>query len=280
MKGEQHFIELRDGVELHLEVLEKGHPKWLIATHGIGEHLGRADFLVQQLSSSYNILRYDIRGHGLSTGDPAYVENFQDFVLDLDEVIGFAKKRYRMNSYVLFGHSMGALITSMYVKKHARKQFYPEKVYLSSPPVGLSGATGKIANMASYSIMNLLSMSPISVRLDGLINVSILSHNPEIGRRYLEDKRTHKSLHSKLLFELVKSSKDTFSSPLACQCPCYVSVGDEDKIVSCDAIIEYFKEHEPSATVKIFSEGFHELHHEIERIRVPYFNYLKESLSY
>lgn len=279
MKGEQHFIELRDGIELHLNVLEKGHSRWLIATHGIGEHLGRHEFLIEQLSGQYNILRYDLRGHGLSTGDPAYVEDFQHFILDLDEVIGFAKKRYRMENYVLFGHSMGALIVGSYMQNIARSSFYPNKVFLSSPPIELPGVLGKIVSLSSYSVINFLSMSPVSLRLDGLVDVSVLSHNGDVGRRYVEDQRNHMSLHSKLLFELVKCSKETFSKPLGIECPSFVVVGDEDKVVSHPAIEDYFSKVDTSFELKVFKEGYHELHNEIERIRSPYFAFLKESLS-
>lgn len=279
MQGEQHFIEMRDGIELHLNVSEKGHQKWLIATHGIGEHFGRQGFLLDQLSASYNIIRYDLRGHGLSTGDPAYIDDFQDFILDLDEVIGFAKKRYRVEDYSLFGHSMGALITSSYLQNKARKSFYPTKVFLSAPPVELPGLLGNIVAHTSSRLIGLLTMSPLSLRLSGLVNVSDLSHSKVIGEQYLEDQRNHLGLHSKLLFEMIKCSKETFSKPINPHCPCFVIAGSEDNIVSCEAIKKYFEEVETSFTVKIVEGGYHELHHEIEKLRNPYFEFLKTSLA-
>lgn len=278
MKGEQYFVTMRDGTELHVNVVEKGHDKWLIATHGIGEHLGRNGFIPEHLCSTYNILQYDLRGHGLSMGDPAFVEDFNDFILDLDEVIGHLKSRYRMEKYTLFGHSMGALITASYMQKNARDSFYPESVFLSAPPIELPGFLGSIVSKVPQSIISALSVNPISVKIPGLVDLEQLSHNLDTARLYSEDSKNHMSLHSKLLLEMVKCSKETFSKKIDMKCPGFVVVGTGDNVVSAKAIEEYFSKIETGFKLKVISGGYHELHNEIDKYKKPYLEFLKESL--
>jgi len=235
MKGEQYFITMRDGVELNITVEEKGHDKWLISTHGIGEYSGRYNFLSEELGTQYNIVRYDLRGHGLSMGEPAFIGDFSDFVSDLDEVIGHIKNRYRMSHYSLFGHSMGALITAAFMNELARESFYPQRV------------------------------------LD-------LSHNLDIASEYKNDSKNHLSLHSKLIFEMIRYSRKTFETSLNITCPAFLVVGDADAITSCAAIEEFTKK-DKSFELKVILGGRHELHNETERYRAPYISFLKKSLA-
>ena len=278
MNGEQYFIKMRDGIELNTTVLEKGHDKWLICTHGVGEHSGRYDFLFAELSSSYNIVRYDLRGHGLSMGEAAYVEDFHDYILDLDEVIGHIKKRYRMEKYSLFGHSMGALITAAFMKELARETFYPDYVFLSAPPIGISGFLGKAVEYIPTKVVGLLSANPLSVKLSGLLELKHLSHNVNVASNYKNDTRNHLSLHSKLILEIIRYSRKTFVEAINIKCPGFIVVGGKDGISSCTAIEDYAGR-DNTFDLKVIPEGFHELHNETEKYRKPYLEYLKQSLN-
>ena len=75
-----------------------------------------------------------------------FVNSFNAFYHDLQEIIDYLRTRYRMERYALFGHSMGALITAGWVQELANSDFYPERIILSSPPVGYYGALGKIVS--------------------------------------------------------------------------------------------------------------------------------------
>ena len=134
MLGEQNFIKMRDQIELHSHIYENGKDKWLIITHGIGEHLGRHLYQKELLGSDFNILLYDLRGHGLSMGRDAYVNRFQDFICDLEQVIYYLKNRYRMEKFSLFGHSMGALIVSSFLQNQVRAETYPTSCLLYTSP--------------------------------------------------------------------------------------------------------------------------------------------------
>ena len=278
MLGEQHYLQLRDGIELNCRIKEAGHSHWLILTHGIGENLERHQYILSLLSGRFNIFLYDLRGHGLSGGKRAYVESFDDFVYDLEEVTRYLSERFKMKKFVFFGHSMGALITCGYMRKIAKKTCYPELVYLSSPPVGVPGALGKIVDQVPFTLINKLSMLPASLPVGGLVNIAGLSHDIHVKERYIADEKNSTKLHSKLLLEVVKASRKIFSKPLNLKCPGFVSIGTGDNVVSYPAVVEYFSTVEKNFTLKIFHEAYHEIHNEVAPYQEEYFAFLREAL--
>jgi len=279
MNGEQHFFKMRDGVELHVEVRERGHKDWIIITHGIGEHLGRHLYMSDLFVGKYNLVFYDLRGHGLSTGEDAYVADFNDFIFDLEELLGVLRKRFRMESYLLFGHSMGALITARFLQVQAQRDFYPQKVFINAPPVGFSGVAGQIVSWVPYTFLEGLTKIPASTKLGGLVDLNYLSHDPMVRKEYEEDQHNHLKLHTKLVLEMAKCSAETFSRPIYPHCPSFVSVGSQDKIVSYSQLISYFQVIEKNFDLQVIDGAFHEIHNEIEKYRDPYFKYLKTCLD-
>lgn len=278
MDSKETFIRMSDGVELLASVREVGSPIWLIVTHGIGEHHERHSYFSDILNRDVNILRYDLRGHGRSHGKKAYVNDFNRFILDLSEVVKYAQDKFQMKKHIIFGHSMGALITSGYLQSYSQffdsDEFYPERVFISAPPVGVGGAMGLVVNMLPKKVFNNLALLP-SIPLAGLVNLYYLSHNETIKDVYKSDPLCCRFLHTKLLFEVIKSIKDIFSKPINVKCPAVCVYGSKDKIADTYLIKDYFKTIEKSFELKEFEGAFHEIHNEISEYRTPYFEFMK-----
>lgn len=93
--------------------LETKKDTTLIFTHGLGEYSKSyketATFFNEK---GFNVITYDIRGHGKSDGKRGSVNSYKDFIKDLDELVKLA---YKKTKYVfLIGHSMGGIITNIY----------------------------------------------------------------------------------------------------------------------------------------------------------------------
>ncbi len=275
MKGQSKVIKLRDGVEIYSEIKESGKNIWFIATHGIGEHLGRHDYLTELFGHEFNILRYDLRGHGRSKGQAAYVKDFSLYAQDLCEVLEYLKENFKMDRFVLFGHSMGGLISCDFLQNFSKEDLYPEKFFINAPPVGVPGSLGKIVKYLPVEVVDGMTKLPFSAKLGGLVDLAFLSHNVKVKDDYLDDCYNHTKLHSKLLLELVKSSKKVFSRPLRPKCPAFCTYGTEDKVVSVEDLEDYFSMVEKGFKVKKIGGAYHEIHNEIEKYRLPYFDYLK-----
>lgn len=278
MNNEYRDIISFDGTILKCLIRETGASKWLIVTHGLGEHSERHEYMFKLFSANFNIAIYDLRGHGKSGGKRAWVENFSDYLKDLQSVIDFLKKDFSMTNYTLFGHSMGGLITAAYIQNMASTDFYPEKVFLSSPAVAGPGLMGHAFSLAPMLVFDGLVKIP-TIPLQGVLDLKKLSHDGRVYEDYIHDPLNQLKVHSKLFFEVLKMGRDVFSRPLRIECPLYVSVGTADGLVHAKLIETYFTKIEKSAQLKTFEGGYHELHNEIEKYRKPYFNFLRQSLT-
>jgi alpha-beta hydrolase superfamily lysophospholipase len=91
----------------------------IIITHGIAEHSGRYQEITDVLNrEGFNVVRYDIRGHGQSQGKRGALKSYHQTIDDLHEIVLDEKKKSDLKIF-LIGHSMGALIVNMYgVKYH------------------------------------------------------------------------------------------------------------------------------------------------------------------
>lgn len=91
----------------------------VIITHGIAEHSGRYEEITQKLNEAmFSVVRYDIRGHGLSQGKRGALKSYHQTIDDLHELV-LEEKKNQPKKLFLIGHSMGALIVNMYgVKYH------------------------------------------------------------------------------------------------------------------------------------------------------------------
>lgn len=278
MNNEYRDIFSFDGTPLKCLIRETGSNKWLIVTHGLGEHAGRHEFILKLFSQNFNIAIYDLRGHGRSGGRRAFVEDFDFFYKDLQSVISFLKKDFSMTNYSLFGHSMGGLITAGYVQNLVSKDFYPEKVFLSSPAVAAPGLMGPLFSMAPKMLFEGLTKCP-TIPLQGVLDLKKLSHDGRIYEAYIKDDLCQTKIHSKLFFEVLKAGRNVFSRPLRVDCPLFVSIGTGDTLVNPKILINYFQTVEKSSQLKIIDGGYHELHNETEKYRKPYLNFLRQSLT-
>jgi len=279
MNGEKKFLPTKDNVNLNLELFESGKDSWLIVTHGVGEHLGRhRDYILELFSSNYNIAFYDLRGHGSSEGKKGWVSEFTKFYDDLSELIEFLKSDYKMTKFSLFGHSMGALITAGFIQNN-RINFLPERVFLNAPPAAIPGFLGKIVDLVKSEWLEKLSNKGKGIYLKGLVDLNQLSHDSSIKESYENDELTLLSLNSALLFKMIKEARKVFSRPLNVDYPVFCSVGSADKIVSAQALVEYFSFIERNVRFKLIEGGFHEIHNDFDEYKNPYFEFLKNSLD-
>lgn len=276
MLGDHKFVKMSDGVELHSFIREIGAPKWLIVTHGIGENLERHKYIIDILGRDFNLCIYDLRGHGRSLGEPAYVDQFKTFLSDLDSLITFLIKKYRVSKYSLLGHSMGGLITLGFVQKYKDLEILPSSVMVNAPALGFGGVGGILSDLLSFDFNKKLANIDFSVQLGGLVDLKNLSHNPMVKEKYLNDTLNAKKLHSRLLLQMSLFSKEVLSRPINVNYPLFCTVGSSDKIVNLKAITNYFTEVEKKAQFEIIEGAFHEIHNEVDRYRAKYFELMKK----
>ncbi len=105
----------------------------MLIVHGLGEHSGRYANLVQRfVPQGFVVYGFDHQGHGKSSGPKGHIDSFQAYILDLNMMVERVKALYPGVPLVLFGHSMGGLITASYLVEN---QDRVSAAILSSPAI-------------------------------------------------------------------------------------------------------------------------------------------------
>ncbi len=278
MKGENAVFEMLDGTRIHARVRENGKRTWLVCVHGIGEHLERHSYLPEYFGHNFNVFQYDLRGHGKSGGRRAYVEDFTIFFEDLAQVLGELRTNYRMQRYVLFGHSLGGLIACGFLRDYCPEENLPVYLALSSPPVSLGGIGGRLHRALPPRLVSVLGNFPLSIKLNGTIDLCGLSHDPRVAEQYVTDPLTHKRLETRLLVQTSWAVNEVFGrGPLNINVPGHCTMGSKDQIVDPEAAEKFFAK-EDTIEFKLFPDAFHEIHNEIAKFKKSYLSYLEENL--
>ncbi|MCF7982143.1 MAG: alpha/beta hydrolase [Pseudomonadales bacterium] len=90
----------------------------LLLQHGYFDHAGLFNHMIRFcLEQDYSVLIYDLPGHGLSTGEPAGIDDFQQYVDVLDHFVTECRPHFD-EPWHLLGQSTGGAIAMAYLMAH------------------------------------------------------------------------------------------------------------------------------------------------------------------
>lgn len=268
-------LRVADGTQLKIWHTPIRPLPWLISVHGIAEHSGRHHYLLDLFQDSYNIIFFDLRGHGRSEGKRGDIEDFDTYRHDLIEVIQWARQNIGLDNYAIHAHSMGSLIAANFIQQGAIAQFPPTKVFLSAPPAGAPGPLGIISDALPSGVFRFLAKFLGNISGRALINNKFLSHDPEVEPRFNADPLNILDPSLRLVFLIAATYKKVFCFPLQIHFDFMCAIGSEDCLVTTKNITEYFQKIESKQRFVKINGGYHELHNEVPAIRDAYFKELK-----
>lgn len=148
----------------------------MLLVHGVSEHSGRWDHVARFFTAAgFEVHGYDLRGHGMSGGPQLDVERFDEHVADAAIMVGKVRSQLPL---VIYGHSMGGLITTLYAESdHAQPDLY----VLSAPALGADVAPP--LRMAA----SVFGRVAPGLRMGTGIEGSQLSRDPRVGEAYFSD---------------------------------------------------------------------------------------------
>ncbi|WP_051133762.1 alpha/beta hydrolase [Leptospira fainei] len=236
-------------------------PRVLVVQHGIGEHGGRYENLLGALSGKgYNVYLIDSRGHGKSEGDRGVVTDFNQFLSDLDQLIGIAKQKEGVLKVTLMGHSMGALISLFYAGDPGY-QANLDRLVLSSLPIEVK--TNLIAKIKKGMLGLIAGTSPgftISTGLDA----ATLSRDETAVAAYKNDPLVHDKAGAYLGDFILNSKEKALEKASKINLPVYLFHGKEDAIALSAGTEEAFAAiPSKDKTMKIYEGLFHETMNEL-----------------
>ncbi len=124
----------RGGVTLHYRTAGAGFAIVGVAGDHSGDLFARA---LHPLASSYQVVTYDARGTGASTGRGAF--KLEDALADLDAV----RAQFGILKMTLIGHELGGLVALAYAKAHPAK--VNRVVIVSTPARATRGGAADVA---------------------------------------------------------------------------------------------------------------------------------------
>jgi alpha-beta hydrolase superfamily lysophospholipase len=112
-------------------------------SHGVGEHAGRYQHIATTLQNEgYEVYANDHRIHGESVKSDAFLgfydgdDYFSDALNDMRQLTEIIKKEHPNKKIILFGHSMGSLLSREYVTKYGEDL---EALILSGTAIFMKG---------------------------------------------------------------------------------------------------------------------------------------------
>jgi len=118
VKHTEGFFEGRGSIRLYKQSwIPDAIPRACVAVvHGVGSHSGGLMNLIAPLvSAGFAVHAYDLRGHGRSEGQRAFINSFDDYRLDTDSFMNFVREDMQRCPLFLLGHSLGGIVALDYV---------------------------------------------------------------------------------------------------------------------------------------------------------------------
>lgn len=193
----------------------------MVMIHGIGEHSGRYGHIGAAFAAAgIDVVMADNRGHGQTGTDRGYVESFDEFLDDIEDLL--ADRREFGVPVVLLGHSLGGLIAARYLVS-PRPQ--PDLAILSAP--ALDADVPRWQRVAAP----VLSRIAPKVFVPSEIDASALTRDPEIQEAYVNDPLRVGGATARLGHEIFGAMDYTRRSLNQLRTPTYVLHGAADTIV-------------------------------------------------
>ena len=276
---ETFFYSKKDQCKLFYQsnlVKTKKSTQNAIIVHGALEHSGRYQELSENLEkNNINCFRFDLRGHGKSSGIQGDSPSFQSFIEDLESFIFFLTKEKIIEDYILIGHSLGGLIVLSYCLKH-KNNCKLIGAYVSAP--ALSIKLDFAMKIKQFLARNILIYLAPKLKLPVGLNLNSISHDPEELKKYKKDPLifNHMSVRQALGI-LNQGAKALEKASQIGDTPLFITHGDEDLISYKEGSeIFYKRAKSKNKKLKIYKGYYHELFNEDKKRRdVVYEDLLK-----
>jgi alpha-beta hydrolase superfamily lysophospholipase len=257
----------RDGLELPLY-------RWRAAglrcatvalIHGLAEHAGRYAPLAQALNANgIELIAIDLRGHGDAPGRRAWIERFDEYLLDADALL--AEAAHNDGPLFLMGHSMGGAIAALYaIEKQAAQRRHLNGLILSSPALAPGRDVPRWMLALSQKISRVWPTFP-AMKIDA----ALLSRDASVvdANRY-DPLVHHGAIPARTGAELLLAMQRIEHGRAGLRTPLLIWHGTADKLTEPDGSRD-FGAHagSPDKTLTLYEGSYHETMNDLDRERV------------
>ena len=233
----------------------------VVIVHGLGAHsdiFGNiVDFLVPR---HYGIYSFDLRGHGRSSGQRAYINSWSEFREDLKAFLELVNTELvnTENSdcpIFLLGQSLGGTIVLDYVLHYPNKF---QGLILCSPALGVSISPLKLA------IGRIFSRFLPRFSLDTGIDLESGSRDPEMVAAFAQDSMRHFKGTARLATEFLRTASWIEEQAEMLKVPLLILQGGADQVTLPESSRLLFEKVTfADKEIREYPESYHELHNDL-----------------
>lgn len=225
--------------------------------HGIGEHSARYHHLAEYFNQAgFAFTAVDLPGHGQSGGKRGDIASFDDFYQAIDFLLAESANLYPDKDLVLYGHSMGGLISLAYLLK--QKPTSIKKTIITSPWLKLQNPPPK-AMLAFAKFMD--KVLPHLILKSGL-DARDICREKNVVDAYVNDPLVHDKISVRLFVDAIKAVDYVHENIGQLQIPLFMAHGTADKICSYEASKQFASQNKRLIQFETFKDCYHEIHNE------------------
>jgi acylglycerol lipase len=252
-----------DGLRLNLRSWRaSGTPRAsIIIVHGFKAHSGQyAETAMQLVGAGLAVYAPDLRGHGRSEGERFWVDQFSDYVADLEQLVRLVRERESNAPLFLLGHSVGGVVAALFALEHPSQitGLITESFAFELPPPSIALTLMKgldhVAPRAKVLTLKDEDFSRDPVVVAGMKADPLISQLPG---------PTH------TLAEMIRAGAKLRKNLALVSTPVLVLHGTADRATRPSGS-QHFVDAVGSAdkTLKLYEGGAHDLLHDLDKVRV------------
>ncbi len=234
----------------------------LLNIHGLGDHSGLYPTLVDHCMTWRFVLHsHDLRGHGRSPGQRAYVERWEEYREDLRRFVALVRSEEGDLPVFILGNSLGGLIVLDYALHHPDGL---RGVIAISPPLGRLGVPAPLLALGRV----LSRVWPrFSIRTG--MDLSGLARDPVVVQTVLADPLVHRVGTARLSTEVVAAIARVQEGAPRFPLPLLVLHGSEDRMVPPDGSRTFVpRVGHPDHELREYAGAYHVLLADVDHERV------------
>ena len=206
-------------------------------THGLSENSERYESLARLMNQNHcNVYAWDLRGHGRSSGFRGYVRDFRLYEKDLVCFLDFILSQEKKIPFILFGHSLGALIISRSLYHEEDIVSSADGICMTAPAFGLSLSISLIKMMMSHLTK---IICPWWAYHNKIIS-SYLSRDPYFLNVMENDVFRHNRVCPEVYLTVRNTPKKLLKEPHHINSKLLIMLGGDDVVIDSSAGQKYF----------------------------------------
>lgn len=230
--------------------------------HGLGEHSGRYRDVAEHFRrNGFAVVAFDQIGHGCSGGPRGHVCDYARLLDDVGMLVGELQRRGEGLPRFLYGHSLGGNLVLNFALRRR-----PELTGLIvTSPLLRSAVRPPWWKLVLGHALNRVCPQ---LTLETGIDPADLSHDPQAVQRYRDDPLVHHHVSARLGIQMLAAGRWALEHAEELNVPTLLMHGAADRLTSAEASREFAARAGSMCTLKVWPDGFHELHWESNRADV------------